>query len=97
MRIVESLPREFERFRQIGGVLHFAVYEDAGEDEAEALVAISAAIPDLDTDTLKSLGCKRMDNTFEEVAFDHFSEIRERVSSIVDEFVDSARTFNFAP
>src|SRR5262245_25903145 len=36
-------------------------------------------------------------NTFEEVAFGRFSEMRERVSSIVDEFVDSARTFDFAP
>jgi hypothetical protein len=61
MRVVENLPREFERFRQIGGALHFAVYEDAAEDETEALVAIGSTIPDLDTDTLKSLGCKRID------------------------------------
>jgi hypothetical protein len=61
MRVVESLPREFERFEQIGGAPHFAVYEDAGEDETEALVAITSTIPDLDTDTLKSLGCKRID------------------------------------
>ena len=47
MKTVERLPREFGRFRQIGGALQFAVYEDAGEDEAEALSAISSAIPDL--------------------------------------------------
>src|SRR5258708_11805054 len=63
MKTVERLPREFGRFRQIGGALQFAVYEDAGEgeDEAEALAAISSAIPDLNTDTLKSLGCRRID------------------------------------
>ena len=61
MKTVERLPREFGRFRQIGGALQFAVYEDAGEDEAEALAAISSAIPDLNADTLKSLGCRRID------------------------------------
>src|SRR5258708_22652526 len=63
MKTVERLPREFGRFRQIGGALQFAVYEDAGEgeDESEALAAISSAIPDLNTDTLKSLGCRRID------------------------------------
>ena len=61
MKAVERLPREFGRLRQIGGVLQFAVYEDAGDDEAEALAAISSAIPDLNTDTLKSLGCRRID------------------------------------
>src|SRR5258708_28422687 len=61
MKAVERLPREFGRLRQIGGVLQFAVYEDVGEDEAEALAAISSAIPDLNADTLKSLGCRRID------------------------------------
>src|SRR5258707_13109880 len=63
MKTVERLPREFGRFRQIGGARQFAVYEGAGEgeDEAEALAAISSAIPDLNTDTLESLGCRRID------------------------------------
>ena len=61
MKTVERLPREFGRFRQIGGALQFAVYEDVGEDEAEALSAISSAIPDLNADTLKSVGCRRID------------------------------------
>jgi hypothetical protein len=42
MRALQSLPLEFARFRQIGGALTFAVYEDAGEGEAEAFTAISA-------------------------------------------------------
>jgi hypothetical protein len=61
MRAIEMLPLEFERFRRIGGVLTFAVYEDAGEGEAEALAAIAAALPDLDKGALQSLGCRRID------------------------------------
>jgi hypothetical protein len=52
---------KFERFRQIGGALIFAVYEDAREGEAEALTAITAALPELDKGTLVSLGCRRID------------------------------------
>jgi hypothetical protein len=61
MRAIERLPLEFERFRQIGGALTFAVYEDAREGEAEALTAITAALPDLEKGKLESLGCKRID------------------------------------
>ncbi len=61
MRAVERLPLEFERFRQIGGALGFAIYEDAGEDQAEALAAIASAIPSVDRDIITSLGCRRID------------------------------------
>jgi hypothetical protein len=61
MRAVETLPPEFERFRHIGGALRFAIYEDARGGDAEALTAITSAVPDLDRGKLESLGCRRID------------------------------------
>jgi hypothetical protein len=60
MRAVERLPAEFERFRQIGGALGFAIYEDVGE-EVEALTAISSTISDIDAGMLETLGSRRID------------------------------------
>ena len=34
--------------------------------------------------------------TFEEVAFERFSDLAERLPSLVDELFETARTFNFA-
>jgi hypothetical protein len=61
MRAVATLPPEFARFGQIGGALGFAVYEEAGGDEAEALEAIARTIPDLDRAALQSLGSRCID------------------------------------
>jgi hypothetical protein len=61
MRVVETLPLAFARFSQIGGALSFAVYENAEDNDAEALAGISSSVPDLHLDTLKSLGFRRID------------------------------------
>jgi len=45
MRIVGDLPVAFERFTQIGGALHFVVFEDAHGGDAEALTAIASSVP----------------------------------------------------
>jgi hypothetical protein len=45
MRVVENLPAAFERFQQIGGVLHFVVFEDAHGGDAELLAAMAGAVP----------------------------------------------------
>jgi len=45
MRIVGNLPAAFERFTQIGGALHFVVFEDAHGGDAEALTAIASSVP----------------------------------------------------
>lgn len=46
----------------MGGVLKFSLFEDAEGDEASALAAISAVVPDIDTKVLRSLGSRRIED-----------------------------------
>jgi hypothetical protein len=57
-----NLPASFQRFQEIGGVLGFAVFEDAQEDREAALDAICSAIPGLDKNKLRALGCRCIDD-----------------------------------
>jgi hypothetical protein len=61
MRAVGNLPAAFERFQKIGGILRFAIFDDAEGDENSALAAISAMLPDVDQTKQKSLGFRRVD------------------------------------
>ena len=61
MRAVWNLPAAFGRFREMGGVLDFATFDDAEGDEKSALAAISMIIPDVDQTKLKLLGFRRID------------------------------------
>jgi hypothetical protein len=60
MHAVENLPA-FERFHKIGGILRFAVFDDAEGDEKSTLAAISTILPDVNQAKLKSLGFRRID------------------------------------
>lgn len=62
MRIIEKLPSAFNDFEEMGGVLQFAVFEDADGDEKSAIEAISAIVSPLDANKLKEFGCKRIDD-----------------------------------
>jgi hypothetical protein len=55
MRIVGNLPAAFERFTQIGGALHFVVFEDAHGGDAEALTAIASSVPGWCTNSSETL------------------------------------------
>ncbi len=55
-----ALPAAFKGYRKIGGVLRFAVFEEAEGDEDSALEAIAAVVPGIDIDVLRSLGHKRI-------------------------------------
>jgi hypothetical protein len=61
MRAIEDLPPAFGRFRQIGGVLDFVVFDDAQGDEWSALTAIATALPDMDVNKLRRLGYRRVE------------------------------------
>lgn len=56
----KALPAAFKGYRKIGGVLRFAVFEEAEADEASALEAIAAVVPGIDNGVLRSLGYKRI-------------------------------------
>lgn len=56
-----TLPSPFKSYRRIGGVLKFVVFDEAEGDEASLLEAISAAVPNIDIEVLKSLGRRRID------------------------------------
>ncbi len=55
-----ALPAAFKGYRKIGGVLRFAVFEEAEADEASALEAIAAVVPGIDNGVLRSLRYKRI-------------------------------------
>ena len=56
-----NLPSPFKSYRRIGGVLKFAVFDEAEGDEVSLLEAISSVVPALDLEVLKSLGHRRID------------------------------------
>src|SRR5215470_4236220 len=63
MRVVENLPAAFERFKQIGGALHFVVYEDAHGGDAEAIAAMKKAVPGWRAETPESLSNRQIDRS----------------------------------
>lgn len=59
MERLHKLPSAFARYHKIGGVLDFAVFDDAGDSEEEAVAAIRTALgdpADFKADVLRSLG-----------------------------------------
>ncbi len=63
MRAIEKLPPAFKRFRKIGGVLDFTIFEDADDEEETALSAVAAAMPpkvSFDVDALRLLGNRHL-------------------------------------
>jgi len=61
MRVVKNLPAAFERFKQIGGALHFVVYEDAHGGDAEAIAAMAKAVPGWRVETPEILNNRQID------------------------------------
>jgi hypothetical protein len=59
MQRVHKLPAAFRRFRKVGGAVEFAVFEDAGGTEDEAIAAIGVALSKARTfnaERLRTLG-----------------------------------------
>lgn len=61
MRRLDDMSALIARYREMGGVLEFFFFEEAGSDEDTVLAAMAAAIPGLDTARLHSLGCRLLD------------------------------------
>ncbi|HEX8654378.1 MAG TPA: hypothetical protein VF693_04045 [Allosphingosinicella sp.] len=61
MHKIEKLPPAFKRHRKMGGVLDFAIFEDADGGEEEILSAISAAYG-FDTEKLRTLGSRQIND-----------------------------------
>lgn len=61
MRRIEKLPPAFKRYRKMGGVLDFAMFEEADGGEEEILSAIASAYG-FDTEKLRTLGCRRIND-----------------------------------
>jgi hypothetical protein len=64
MRQLNHLPSAFKRFASMGGVVDFAVFEDASGTEDDCLAAIPAALQPRTTlhiETLRRLGFRRLD------------------------------------
>jgi hypothetical protein len=59
---VETLPASIERFRQIGGEIHFAIFEDADGGADEALRAICEVVPQVDKEQLRAIGFREIDD-----------------------------------
>jgi len=57
-----DLPAAFHRFREIGGVLEFAVFDGIQGDRESALDAICATLPDADKNKLRALGYRCIDD-----------------------------------
>jgi len=62
MRAVESLPQAFYEFERIGGVLEFAVFEDADGDVKSAFAAMASIVKDIDQAKLLLLGSRPIDD-----------------------------------
>lgn len=58
MEKFETLPDAFTRYRQIGGVLEFSVFEHVKPDERSSIAAIAIALPGIDIDKLTVNGNK---------------------------------------
>jgi hypothetical protein len=64
MRQLTRLPSAFKRFAGMGGAVDFVVFEEADGSEADCLAAIPAALQPRTTlhiETLRQLGCRRID------------------------------------
>jgi hypothetical protein len=64
MRPVDKLPPSFQRYQDFGGVLDFAVFEDAQGTEDEVLEAVPSALSghrSYDPSRLRALGGRRID------------------------------------
>ena len=61
MRQIET-PASFARFREIGGVLEFAVFDDANGDPEEVISAICEALPGAKPDALRKIGSWEIDD-----------------------------------
>lgn len=61
MRRLET-SASFVRFREIGGVLEFVVFDDANGDADEAISAICAALPGADAEALRKIGSWEIDD-----------------------------------
>jgi hypothetical protein len=74
MRQLERLPSAFNRFASMGGVVDFAVFEEASGTEDDCLAAISTVLQPrttLNIEKLRRLGYRRIDeNTFFGDAYD---------------------------
>lgn len=60
MPVIE-LPQAFQRFSEIEGALEFTIIENTQGDLESVLLAISTAVPGIDENKLKILGCRRID------------------------------------
>jgi hypothetical protein len=77
-----ALPAAFQRFREIGGVLEFAVFEGVQGDRESALDAICAVLPDADKNKLRALGYRCLDDsTFHGDWYDHQNRSLLRIGS----------------
>lgn len=61
MRRLDKLPPAFKRYDKAGGAFEFAVFDEAGDSEAEAVAAIRALLDDaLDEAVLRAAGHRRI-------------------------------------
>ena len=62
MQKIKKLPPAFKRFGRMGGVLNFAVFDDADGTDDEILSAVAQASKrEFDLEKLRSLGSRRID------------------------------------
>jgi hypothetical protein len=87
MERILSLPPAFERFKEMGGVLDFAVFEEAAGTEEEILSAVPHALyttSTYDREKLCSLGSQRIpEQTFFGSWFDYKSGLLLQAGSVV--------------
>lgn len=56
-----DLPAAFRRYDEIGGVLLFRAFADVNGDESDCLADIANVLPDVDTERLRALSARRID------------------------------------
>ena len=61
MRAVKKLPAAFGRYEQIGGALHFVVFDDAQGSDAEARAAMATSVPGWRPNASEALSCREID------------------------------------
>ena len=62
MQPVQPLPAVFDDYERMGGVIEFAVFEDADSDEKSAIAAITSLVTDIDQTKLLLLGSHHIDD-----------------------------------
>jgi hypothetical protein len=60
MRRLRKLPPSFKRFRRMGGVLEFAIFEGSTASEEEVFAGIEELLPGFDAAKLRFLGSRKI-------------------------------------